>query len=128
MLNKQTLVFVSALILALLTVSAQAQPQPLHNLHDAYVPFAGIIDWTLVSRARTYQSPVIEGEGPAGVGMEINQDRAGHFIVQRLEPQGPAERSKISIGDRILRVNGTQIDGLHINEVVSLCVEILEQK
>jgi C-terminal processing protease CtpA/Prc len=60
--------------------------------------------------------------------MEINQDRAGHFIVQRLEPQGPAERSKISIGDRILRVNGTQIDGLHINEVVSLCVEILEQK
>jgi C-terminal processing protease CtpA/Prc len=69
-------------------------------MNNGYIPFEG----------------VIEGEGPGGVGMEINQDRAGHFIVQRLEPHGPAESSKISIGDRILRIN----DGLHIIEVVEL--------
>ncbi len=52
--------------------------------------------------------------------MEINQDRAGHFIVQRLEPQGPSERSKISVGDRLLKVGRTQVDGLRMEEVVKL--------
>ncbi len=62
----------------------------------------------------------IKGEGPAGVGMEITQDRSGHFIVQRLEAQGPAEKSKVLPGDRILKINGTQIYGLHMYEVVKL--------
>ncbi len=52
--------------------------------------------------------------------MEITQDRAGHFIVKGLEPQGPAEKSKVITGDRILRVDGAQIDGLHMSEVVKL--------
>ena len=52
--------------------------------------------------------------------MEINQDRSGHFVVKRIEPQGPAANFKISLGDRILKVNGVQIDGLTMGEVVKL--------
>lgn len=62
----------------------------------------------------------VEGEGPAGVGMEINQDRAGHYIVMRLEPKGPAAKRKVLVGDRLLAVNRVPVDGLAMNETVKL--------
>ena len=62
----------------------------------------------------------VKGEGPAGVGMEINQDRAGHYIVMRLEPDGPAAKKKVLIGDRLLAVNRHPLDGLSMDETVKL--------
>ncbi len=59
-------------------------------------------------------------EGPAGIGMEINFDRAGHHVVKAVQPNGPAAKNRISVDDRIISVNGVPVDGLTTIEVVKL--------
>ena len=63
---------------------------------------------------------VVKGEGSAGVGMEINQDRAGHYVVVRLEPDGPAARKKVLIGDTLIAVDEVPVNGLNMDETVKL--------
>lgn len=52
--------------------------------------------------------------------MEINQDRAGHYVIVRLEPDGPAARKKVRIGDTLLAVDKIPVGGLHMEETVKL--------
>ncbi|MBI2811506.1 MAG: PDZ domain-containing protein [Candidatus Melainabacteria bacterium] len=133
MLSKQTAILLGALVALYLAGSASVRAIACMDKYDFSAARAKQRPWrkfhnngtgTLSSSCGPDPySPItyeIDGEGAAGVGMEINQDRSGHFVVKRIEPLGPAAKSKIFVGDRILKVNGVQIDGLNMSEVVKV--------
>ncbi|XP_054887513.1 Na(+)/H(+) exchange regulatory cofactor NHE-RF3 [Poeciliopsis prolifica] len=54
-----------------------------------------------------------------GFYLRVEQNEEGH-LIRCLEMGGPAELAGMKDGDRILRVNGTFVDGLSHSEVVEL--------
>ncbi|XP_040004125.1 Na(+)/H(+) exchange regulatory cofactor NHE-RF3 [Xiphias gladius] len=54
-----------------------------------------------------------------GFYLRVERDEEGH-LIRCLEMGGPAELAGMKDGDRILRVNGTFVDGLSHSEVVDL--------
>lgn len=133
MLNKRTLIIVGALLstgLSLLTVpsiagqinSAQTMPDMIEpSIYNDGQQFTEFEEAHRFKGCGTLEGPLpIPGEGRSGVGMEITQDRVGHYVVKRLELSGPAVENNILVGDRVLTVNGVPIDGLSMPEVVKL--------
>lgn len=100
---------------------ARSKQRPWRKFHENG---PGIMSSHCGQSVFAFHSPLtyeVEGEGLAGIGMEVNQDyRSGHFIVKRIEPQGPAAKSNVSVGNRLLEVNGVPIDGLNMSEVVKM--------
>lgn len=55
-----------------------------------------------------------------GIGLRQTDDRLG-YVVDILEPGGPAERSGVLLpGDRVVAVNRRNVRDLQINEVAML--------
>lgn len=59
-----------------------------------------------------------------GFYLRVEQGEDGH-IIRCLELGGPAELAGMKDGDRILRVNGTFVDGLPHSEVSRICITIV---
>lgn len=61
-----------------------------------------------------------------GFFLRVEQGEDGH-LIRCLEMGGPAELAGMKDGDRILRVNGTFVDGLAHSEVMwNLCSALIE--
>jgi carboxyl-terminal processing protease len=66
------------------------------------------------------ESSMMQGEY-VGVGLEITMKNEGVVIVAPLDGS-PALRAGLRAGEQILKVNGQSVDGMGLNEVVSLIV------
>ncbi|MEE1937849.1 S41 family peptidase [Streptomyces sp. TRM 70361] len=55
-----------------------------------------------------------------GVGVSVRRIAAGRIRVDRVQPGGPADRAGIRAGDRLVAVDGTEVGGLPVTEVVTL--------
>lgn len=59
----------------------------------------------------------------AGVGIFLAPNRSGQFIVTRVTPGGTAHRSgKVQIGDILLAVNGSGLEGIPVDTVRGMIV------
>ncbi|MFE9096448.1 S41 family peptidase [Streptomyces sp. NPDC007264] len=55
-----------------------------------------------------------------GVGLSARRERDGRIQVTRVHPGSPAAAAGIRVGDRLRSVDGTDVDGRPVTEVVSL--------
>lgn len=53
----------------------------------------------------------------AGVGVEL-RERQGTMLVERTLPGGPADEAGVQPGDRVISVDGAEIDGMSLGDVV----------
>jgi C-terminal processing protease CtpA/Prc len=59
----------------------------------------------------------------SGVGIFLAPNRSGQFIVTRVTPGGTAHRSgKVHIGDILLAVNGSGLEGIPVDTVRGMIV------
>ncbi|KAM8843260.1 Na(+)/H(+) exchange regulatory cofactor NHE-RF2 isoform 1-T1 [Synchiropus picturatus] len=62
---------------------------------------------------------LVKGENGYGFNLHNNKSRGGQF-VRSVDPGSPAELSDLRLGDRLVEVNGVNIEGLRHSEVVAL--------
>ncbi|XP_062244027.1 Na(+)/H(+) exchange regulatory cofactor NHE-RF2-like [Platichthys flesus] len=62
---------------------------------------------------------VVKGENGFGFNLHSNKKKPGQF-VRSVDPGSPAERADIRPGDRLVEVNGVNIEALRHSEVVAL--------
>lgn len=55
-----------------------------------------------------------------GIGVSLRQDEDDSIIVEKITQGGPAEEAGIKKGDKLLRVDGKELSGLTIDDVVSM--------
>ncbi|PJE94028.1 peptidase S41 [Streptomyces carminius] len=55
-----------------------------------------------------------------GVGVSVRRIAAGRIRIDRVRPGGPADRAGVRAGDRLVAVDGTEVGGLPVTEVVTL--------
>jgi len=53
-----------------------------------------------------------------GVGVILSTD--GKYVIKRLVPSGPALESGMKVNDRIVRVDGTSVEGMAMAQVLGL--------
>ena len=46
-----------------------------------------------------------------------DEDRDGHY-VEEVDPGGPAERAGLKVGDRVIQINGTNIEADDHEDVI----------
>ncbi|MEY9965750.1 carboxyl-terminal processing protease [Streptacidiphilus sp. MAP12-16] len=56
----------------------------------------------------------------AGVGLWVTRSPDGSVSVSRVRPDGPAAQAAVGSGDRLLRIDGREVTGLPVTEVVAL--------
>ncbi|WP_332262149.1 S41 family peptidase [Kitasatospora mediocidica] len=54
-----------------------------------------------------------------GVGLSVERDEDGETVVSRVQPAGPAAGAGVVAGERLLAVDGAQVDRLPVTEVVA---------
>jgi carboxyl-terminal processing protease len=66
----------------------------------------------------TFQVAFADGSGGPviGIGTELKAVD-GHPVVDKVMPGGPAEKYGVKAGDRILKIDGTSVDGLTLQQV-----------
>ncbi|MFI1973060.1 S41 family peptidase [Streptomyces cinnamoneus] len=76
--------------------------------------------WSAVYSAREYEGFALALDGAyVGVGLTTRRVGEGGMEVGAVQPGGPAERAGIAPGDRILTVDGVDVTGHPVTEVVS---------
>ncbi|MFD1661642.1 S41 family peptidase [Streptomyces caeni] len=77
--------------------------------------------WSAVYSRGEYQEfeEALDGEY-TGVGLSARRERDGRIRVTRVQPGSPAAVAGIRTGDRLRSVDGTDVDGRPVTEVVSL--------
>jgi carboxyl-terminal processing protease len=61
--------------------------------------------------------PAAPAPGPVvGIGVEIKM-LDHHPIIEQVIPGNPADKSGLKVGDRIIKIDGTSIDGLNLAQV-----------
>ncbi|MCC3776926.1 S41 family peptidase [Streptomyces sp. UNOB3_S3] len=77
--------------------------------------------WSAVYSAREYEGFALALDGAyVGVGLTTRRAEGGRMEVDGVRPGGPAERAGIAPGDRLLTVDGADVTGRPVTEVVSL--------
>ncbi|MFI9206329.1 S41 family peptidase [Streptomyces sp. NPDC053048] len=78
-------------------------------------------DWSAVYSAREYEGFALALDGAyVGVGLTTRRDADGRMEAGSVVPGGPADRAGIEPGDRIVSVDGTEVTGRPVTEVVAL--------
>lgn len=77
--------------------------------------------WSAVYSQSEYQEfeEALDGSY-TGVGLSARRERDGRIQVTRVQPGSPAAAAGIRTGDRLRSVDGTDVDGRPVTEVVSL--------
>lgn len=55
-----------------------------------------------------------------GIGVSLRQDEDNSIVVEKVTQGGPAEEAGIKKGDKLLRVDGKELSGLTIDDVVAM--------
>ncbi|MEU5215703.1 S41 family peptidase [Streptomyces sp. NPDC020807] len=77
--------------------------------------------WSAVYDKREYAAFERSLDGAyTGVGLSAGRSGADGVRVTRVQDGGPADRAGLRVGDRIVAVDGREVDGLSVSEVVSL--------
>ncbi|MFF4225725.1 S41 family peptidase [Streptomyces sp. L500] len=77
--------------------------------------------WSAVYTPREYEGFALALDGAyVGVGLTTRRAEDGRMEVDGVRPGGPAERAGIAPGDRLLTVDGADVTGRPVTEVVSL--------
>ncbi|MEV4436422.1 S41 family peptidase [Streptomyces sp. NPDC049555] len=77
--------------------------------------------WSAVYSAREYEGFALALDGAyVGVGLTVRRAGGGVIEVDGVRPGGPAERAGIVPGDRLRTVDGAEVTGRPVTEVVSL--------
>ncbi|MEU3356219.1 S41 family peptidase [Streptomyces sp. NPDC037389] len=77
--------------------------------------------WSAVYTPREYEGFALALDGAyVGVGLTARRVEGGRMEVDGVRPDGPAERAGIAPGDRLLTVDGADVTGRPVTEVVSL--------
>ncbi len=83
----------------------------LNSLNDPYATYISKED------VKTYNEN-LEGEF-VGIGVEILQEENNYPVVQKVFEGGPSEKAGVQVNDVIVKVEGEDIAGLNINDIVS---------
>ncbi|CAM5674007.1 Peptidase S41 OS=Streptomyces antimycoticus OX=68175 GN=SSPO_060590 PE=3 SV=1 [Streptomyces antimycoticus] len=77
--------------------------------------------WGAVYSAREYEGFRQKLDGAyVGVGISAHRDAQGRIAVERVEPGSPAQKAGIRAGDRLRTVDGKNVTGRPVTEVVAL--------
>ena len=127
--SKTSLVFIKSL-----TFGKTRLPEIMTGLYEAETGIfstenvdgnvgGGVLGWFKVAfdypHNKVYMTLQEEPEinqGPFISGILLESDERG-ITIMRLIPGTPAEESELQIGDRLLRVNGEEVDSLELNDI-----------
>uniref|UniRef100_A0A3Q2YGJ1 Na(+)/H(+) exchange regulatory cofactor NHE-RF n=1 Tax=Hippocampus comes TaxID=109280 RepID=A0A3Q2YGJ1_HIPCM len=100
-------------------VNSPKSPQPDHTLLAANSPTFSISQGKIKrSSLLPRLCHLIKGEMGYGFNLHSNKAKGGQF-VRSVDPHSPAERADVRPGDRLVEVNGMNIEHLRHSEVVA---------
>ncbi len=98
----------------------QPRPSKLALLIVLTPLFMGTAALSEPERTETTAPPVYDAEHNGGVGMAIGlNEKSGKFTIVKVIPGSSAAKADVAAGDTISAVDGVEVDGLSINDLVA---------